>query len=79
MKYNENMICGKVPKRIRERTRENMEAHFMGLYDAFDEACRKYAKTAELRAAWYFSDYRKFIPTAYDPEFLDFSKYPTKA
>ena len=35
-------------------------------------------KGTELYKAWYYDDFRKFIPSAYNPEYLDFSKYPLK-
>lgn len=80
MKYETNMITrGSVPQKIRRQTKKYMEKYCMGLYDAFNIVCREYAeKGTELRAAWYTSDYRKFIPSAYIPEFLDFKKYPLR-
>lgn len=77
--YEETMIVGRVPKAVRERTKENMDVHHMGLYDAFDEAVRYVSpRNAELRNAWYFSDYRKFIPEAYLPKYLDFKLFPLR-
>jgi len=74
---NHNVFKGKVPKDIKDRTIENMEEYYMGLADAFEEACRELApKGSELWKAWYYNDYRKFIPSAYDPQYLDFNKYP---
>jgi len=79
MLYHDNLICGKVSQKIRKLTREYMINKNMSLYDAFDLAVRESGtKSAELRMAWYFSDYRKFIPCAYIPEYLDFKKYPLK-
>ena len=77
MFYFDDMIVGKVPKRIRKRTQENMEKYNMDLSDSFEEAVKTYAKEGtELWKAWYYSDFRKFIPSAYNPEYLDFGKYP---
>lgn len=78
MKYNDSLIVKRVPKWIRERTRENMEVYSMGLYDAFNDAVLSYPKraSAALRNAWYFSDYREYIPSAYLPRFLNFTEYP---
>lgn len=77
MFYNDELIVGNVPKRIRERTQENMEVYNMGLSDSFEEAVKTYAKEGtELWKAWYYSDFRKFIPSAYCEEYLDFVIYP---
>lgn len=79
MFYDDDLIIKRVSKKIRQRTKENMEVFHMGLYDAFDEAARTYAKKgAELWKAWYYSDFRKYIPSAYIEEYLDFNKYPIK-
>jgi len=80
MKYERNMITrGSVPQKIRRQTKRYMEKYNMGLYDAFNIVCREYAeKGTELYAAWRTSDYRKFIPSAYFPESLDFEKYPLR-
>lgn len=79
MSYKDDLIIGRVPKKIKEETKKNMEKYCMGLYDAFNEAARTYArKGTELWKAWYYDDFRKFIPSAYLPEYLDFSKYPLK-
>ena len=77
--YNDNLIIGKVSKAIRNRTKQNMDFSCMGLYDSFNEAVRALAKKdSELYTAWYVQDYRKFIPSAYVPKYLDFSKYPLR-
>lgn len=79
MLYKDSMIVRRVPKAVRERTKENMNEHNMGLYDAFDEAVRYVSpKSAELRLAWYFSDYRKYIPEAYLPKYLNFKLFPLR-
>lgn len=79
MLYTDDFIVKKVPKKVRERTKENMEKYEMLLSDAFEEAAKMYAKPGtELWKAWYFSDYRKYIPSAYDPKYLDLGKYPLK-
>ena len=79
MYYTDDFIVKKVPKKVRTRTKENMEKYEMILSDAFEEAAKTYAKPGtELWKAWYFSDYRKYIPSAYDPKYLDLEKYPLK-
>ncbi len=79
MFYEDDLIIGKVSKAIRKRTKENMEVYNMCLSDSFEEAVKTYAKEGtELWKAWYYSDFRKFIPSAYIPEYLDFTKYPLK-
>lgn len=79
MFYFDDLIVGKVLKRIRKRTQENMEKYNMDLADSFEEAVKTYAKEgSELYKAWYYSDFRKFIPSAYEPEYLDFEEYPLK-
>lgn len=73
------MIQGKVPKAIIRRTQENMNVYFLGLADAFEEAVRALAKPGtELYKAWYYDDFRRFIPSAYTAKYLDFSIYPLK-
>lgn len=68
-----------VPQDIIDRTIENIEVYHMGLYDSFAEACRELApKGSELYKAWYYDDFRLFIPNAYDEKYLDFKKYPLK-
>lgn len=79
MEYNDKLICRRVPRLVRERTKESMEVFGMSLGDAFKEAAGWYAeKGTELFDAWMFDDYRKFIPSAYTEEYLDFDKYPLK-
>ena len=79
MFYDNDLIIGRVPKKIKERTKENMEVCNMGLYDSFKEAVKELAKErTELYKAWYYDDFRKFIPSVYNTEYLDFSKYPLK-
>lgn len=79
MKYNNDLIVGNVLVAVRDRVRENMDVFGMGLYDAFDEAVRECVHTpCELFAAWYVSDYRKFIPEAYLPKYLDFDLFPLR-
>lgn len=51
------------------------------LSDAFEEAVKNYPKLkkgSELWKAWYYCDFRKYIPSAYIPESLDFRKYPLR-
>lgn len=73
------IFYGDVPQKIKNATRWNMKRYCMDLADAFDEACRRYAPDgSELYHAWYETDYRRFIPSAYRPEYLDFSKHPLR-
>ena len=56
-----------------------MEVYGMCLSDSFQEAARTYAKEGtELWKAWYYDDFRKYIPSVYCSEYLDFTKYPLK-
>ena len=73
MFYDDDLIIGRVPKKVKERTKENMEVYNMTLYDAFQEATKEFVKTGtELWKAWYYDDFRKFIPSVYNSEYLDF-------
>ena len=68
-----------VPKEIQDRTIENIEVYNLSLGDAFEEAVKTFArKGTELWNAWYYSDFRKFLPQIYIEEYLDFEKYPLK-
>ncbi len=79
MFYDESLVIGRVSKAIRKRAKENMEVYNMCLSDSFEEAVKTLAKKGtELYKAWYYSDFRKFIPSAYEEKYLDFSKYPLK-
>lgn len=79
MIFYEETIIKRVPKAVKIRTQENMEVYHMCLSDAFEEAARTYAKNGtELWKAWYYDDFRKYIPSAYREEYLDFVKYPIK-
>lgn len=79
MYFDREDIVRKVPKKIINRTKENMEEYGMDLGDAFEEAVKTFAKKGtELWKAWYYSDFRKYIPSVYDPKFLDFEKYPLR-
>ena len=73
------LIKGKVNQKIINRTAWYYEKRNMGLYDSFKEACRELAKIGtELYDAFMADDYRKFIPTEYLEEYLDFEKYPIR-
>ena len=51
----------------------------MGLYDSFKEAVREFSKTGtKLWKAWYYDDFREYIPCIYNSEYLNFKKYPLK-
>lgn len=81
MSFTETAIVRRVPKWIKDRTRENMEDYNMCLSDSFQEAVRNYPKLkkgSELWKAWYYDDFRLYIPSAYRPEAFDFAKYPLK-
>lgn len=68
-----------VPKPIRERTIENIEVYNLSLIDAFEEAVREFAKEGtELWQAWYYCDFRAFLPQIYEEKYLDLKKYPLK-
>lgn len=76
---NEIKFSKRVPKNIKERTIENMEVYNMSIGDSFEEAVREFSvKGTELWKAWYYSDFRKFIPQIYNEEYLDFKKHPLK-
>lgn len=77
MWYSDDLIVKRVSRQVRERTRENMEIYNMSLSDAFEEAARNYAKRgSDLYLAFYTSDFREYIPSAYQEKYLDFEKYP---
>lgn len=79
MKFCDEMIVKRVPKVVKERTKENMEVYHMSLTDSFEEAAKTYAKKGtELWKAWYYNDFRKYIPSAYREEYLDFNNNPIK-
>ena len=79
MFYDDELIIGRVSKKIRKRTQENMEVYHMVLADSFEEAVRELAKKGtKLWKAWYYNDFREYIPSAYDKIYLDFNKYPLK-
>ena len=75
----DRLIVRPVPARIKARCKWYMDKRFMGLYDAFREAVREYTKPSkDLHDAFMADDYRAYIPSAYLPEYLDFSKYPLR-
>lgn len=77
--FNPEDFCGCIPKKILKRTQENMEVYHMNLNDSFQKAVKTFAKKGtELWKAWYYDDFRKFIPCAYESKYLDFTKYPLK-
>ena len=74
-----NLIVKSVPKAIVLKTEQNMKELHLDLYDAFKNAVTEtHCKSVRLRHAWYFDDYREYIPSAYLPEYLDFDKYPLR-
>lgn len=78
--YDESCFLKRVPKKIKERTKENMEVYHMSLYDSFQEAVREYVTdhNSKLWKAFYYDDFREYIPCVYEGEYLDFTKYPLK-
>ena len=56
-----------IPKQIRNRTYYNMKHYNLDLYDAFKEAVRDLYSLADeaLRNAWYYEDFREYIPSEY--------------
>ena len=79
MTFDETDFAKRVPKKILDRTRENMEVYNMGLYDSFKEAVREFSKPGtKLWKAWYYDDFREYIPCVYNQKYLDFEKYPLK-
>ena len=69
----------RIPKAIRERTEENYYKYNMNLADSFKEAVKTFAKKGtKLWKAWYYDDFREYIPSEYREEYLDFKKYPLK-
>ena len=77
--FDRNDFIKSVPKNILERTKENMEVYNLSLTDAFQEATRTLAKKGtELWKAWYYDDFRAYVPCIYDRKYLDFNKYPLK-
>lgn len=75
----EHYIVKKVPKEIIKRAEENYYQYNMSVLDSFEEAVRNFAKKGtELWKAWYWDDFRAFIPSEYREEYLDFEKYPLK-
>ena len=44
MTFDETDFAKRVPKKILDRTKENMEVYSMGLYDSFKEAVRELSK-----------------------------------
>lgn len=79
MKYSEELIKGDVPNKIKVRTMVNMDKYNMTLADSFEEAVKELAKEGtELFNAWYYNDFRKFIPSVYMSKYMDLEKYPLK-
>lgn len=79
MIFDEKYFAKKIPKKILKRIKENMGIYGLTLDEAFGEAARTLAKRGStLWKAWYYSDYREFVPCLYEPEYLDFLKYPLK-
>ena len=77
--FQETDFVKPVPENIMKRTKENMEVYNMDLYDSFQEAVKTLAeKGTELWKAFYYDDFRKYIPCAYDQKYLDFEKHPLK-
>jgi hypothetical protein len=79
MTFDETDFAKRVPKKILDRTKENMEVYNIGLYDSFKEAVRELSKPGtKLWKAWYYDDFREYIPCVYISKYLNFKKYPLK-
>ena len=75
--FEENKIAKRVSKQIKERTKENIEVYGMTFYDSFKESAKELSKKgSKLWKAWYYDDFREYIPSEYISEYLDFKKYP---
>lgn len=71
------MFSGRIPAKIKHLTLYYMDYYCVTLSDAFESAVKESVKKGcELWAAWYYVDFRKFIPSAYVPDSLDFKKHP---
>ena len=76
-KFEEQDFKKPIPEEILDMVKENMETYNLDLLDALEEAARELVvKDSLLWRAWFYNDYREFIPCAYIEKFLDFEKYP---
>ena len=76
-KLDESLIVKRIPKKLLARVKMFYEKYNMSLADSFHEAVRGYSEASqELKKAFYYEDYRAYIPSEYLPESLDFNKYP---
>ena len=76
-KLDESKIVKPIPKQLLAMVRTRYEKYGMGLADSFHSAVRDYTRRSkELQKAFYYEDYRAFIPSEYLPEYLDFNKHP---
>ena len=77
--FDEDDFIKDIPKNILERTKENMEVYHIDLRDAFQEAVREFDQEGtELWKAWYYDDFRAYVPCIYEQKYLDLEKYPLK-
>lgn len=77
--FDEDDFIKDIPKNILERTKENMEVYHIDLRDAFQEAVREFAQEGTvLWKAWYYDDFRAYVPCIYEQKYLDLEKYPLK-
>ncbi len=77
--FDEDDFIKDIPQNILERTKENMEVYHMDLRDSFQDAVREFAqKGTELWKAWYYDDFRAYVPCIYEKKYLDLKKYPLK-
>lgn len=71
-----------IPDDLKKRIEENVTIYLLGEGDAVKEAfghfCRNGAfdPNSKLYKAWYYSDFREFVPEIYISKYLDFEKYP---
>lgn len=67
----------RLSKKMIARVEENLTVYNLCLADAFEEAARTLAKKgSRLWKAWYYNDFREYIPQVYDAKYLDLDKYP---
>ena len=62
--FDEDDFIKDIPKNILERTKENMEVYHL--------------EGTELWKAWYYDDFRAYVPCIYEQKYLDLKKYPLK-
>lgn len=67
----------RIPHEVNLRAEENYVVYRMSKLGSFKEAAKTLAKRgSHLWKAWYYDDFREYIPEEYQKEALDFEKYP---